>query len=114
MVNTRVFRAYSSRADDLQYRGRGVKGALSPGAHTLVHLDGEIGPLFSLVGLGEGAYGFKAVLLFEKVPGEVVATKVRYLGSNRPPLTCTGCRWAPYTLKVTHRPSWLTMMHESR
>ena len=112
MVNTRGFRAYSSRADDLQYRGRGVKGALSPGAHTLVHLDGENGPLFSLVGLGEGAYGFKAVLLFEKVPGEVVATKVRYLGSNR--LTCTGCRWAPYTLKVTHRPSWLTMMHESR
>eukprot|EP00964_Phaeocystis_antarctica_P079216 scaffold49341_cov63-Phaeocystis_antarctica.AAC.4 len=49
------------------YRGRGVKGALSPGAHTLVHLDGEIGPLFSLVGLGEGGYGFT----FIKVPGEV-------------------------------------------
>ena len=71
MVNTRVFRAYSSRADDLQYRGRGVKGALSLYAHTLVHLDGENGPLFNLVGLGEGGYGFT----FIKVPGEVVATK---------------------------------------
>ena len=50
MVNTRVFRAYSSRADDLQYRGRGVKGALSPGGTHLFTSTGKI--VLSLVLLG--------------------------------------------------------------